>query len=77
MPELLQEIQSADMLGFQQIADFRRALRRAEVPQPTRELGVGSKRVQVWSRRALQEWIDRDNRLAPSLSLDEAIKNFR
>lgn len=55
--EALREIQAADLLGFTEIEEFRRALRRGDVPPPIRFVG-GKRGKPVWSRRILLEFID-------------------
>lgn len=55
--EALREIQAADLLGFTEIEEFRRALRRGDVPPPIWFVG-GKKGKPVWSRRILLEFID-------------------
>ena len=55
--EALREIQAADLLGFTEIEDFRRALRRGDVPPPIRFVG-GKRSKPIWSRRILLEFVD-------------------
>lgn len=58
MSDMLREIEVAYMLGYQEMRDFRAALKAKIVPKPCRELGAGKRKVRVWSRRKLLEWID-------------------
>jgi len=54
--EALHEIQAANFLGYRRIADFRRDLKRGDIPAPDRKLASGP----VWSRTRLQAWLDND-----------------
>ena len=63
--EALHEIQVAAFLGYRRMADFRRALKRGDIPQPDQILG----RDPVWSRSRLEAWLRGDQ---GALSLEEA-----
>jgi hypothetical protein len=69
--EALYEIQAAELLGFRRMVDFRRAVRRGEVPGPDRKVG----RDPVWSRAKLQAWLDGDEHtLSIAKQRDEALR---
>ena len=54
----LREIQAAHRLGFQEIADFRTAVKRGVVPGPSRKLPIGRRLVDAWSSDELDLFID-------------------
>lgn len=61
MPALLREIQAADFLGYQEMADFRAAVKAREVPAPSRKIRAGRRTVDAWSKRELEQWIENVN----------------
>lgn len=58
MQSLFREIQAAHFLGYQEMSDFRSAVKNGEVPAPCRQIKSGRRVIDVWSRRALQEWAE-------------------
>lgn len=74
MTALLREVQAAYMLGYQEMADFRAAVKSQLVPGPTRRLKVGRRNVDAWSRTEIQRWIDNEaETTAGYRSLDDSI----
>ena len=61
MTQLLGEVQTAALLGFQTFAQFRTARKRGSVPAPTCYIGRRS----FWSAEKLQQWIDGVDRSKP------------
>lgn len=57
MTTLLREVQAADRLSFNEIKDFRAAVKSGQVPAPTRKLPVGRRQVDAWSSDILDEFI--------------------
>jgi len=72
MTEMLREVQAADLLGYQEMKDFRAALKAEHIPGPCRQLGVGKRRVNVWSRDVLAKWIANQGH-ATTKSMDDDI----
>lgn len=74
MTTLLREIQAADRLGYQEIIDFRAAVKRGDVPAPSRRLRSGRRQVDAWSSRAIDDFIDNENRkISDRVDLDAMI----
>lgn len=74
MTTLLREVQAADRLGYQEISDFRAAVKRGEVPAPSRKLRSGRRQVDAWSSREIDEFIDNQRRESSDRAdLDAAI----
>lgn len=57
MTQLLGEVQAAAMLGYVDMADFRRAVRAGLVPAPSVELGPRRPR---WRASELVKLVDKD-----------------
>jgi hypothetical protein len=69
MTALMREIQAAYFLGYNEMSDFRAAVKSGDAPQPTRKIKSGRRSVDAWSRRALEEWIENSGEeRKPSLS---------
>jgi hypothetical protein len=49
------------MLGYQEMADFRAAVKRGDVPGPCRSIKSGRRTVDAWSQGELEAWIDNRN----------------
>lgn len=71
---LLREVQAAYMLGYSEMLDFRAAVKSGDVPGPSRKIKAGRRTVDVWSRSALEEWVENRNGTAgKKRSIDAAI----
>lgn len=74
MTALLREIHAAAMLGYQEMADFRAAVKRGDVPGPCRSIKSGRRTVDAWSQGELEAWIDnRGDDVSTRSLLDQAI----
>lgn len=56
MDHCLREIQLANMLGYTEMEDFRRARSRGEILEPARYLGNNRKKP-VWIREDVETWM--------------------
>ena len=73
MSALLREIQAADFLGYNEMSDFRAAVKNGDVPPPTRKIKSGRRSVDAWSRRTLEDWIENSSDLNGKNSMAKSI----
>lgn len=62
---LIQEVQTADYLGYSSFDDFRRDLRKGLIPAPSKFVG-GKRTRPAWSIKALEQWLDDQDLSNPS-----------
>jgi hypothetical protein len=73
---LLREIQAAAYLGYTEISDFRRDLKKGTIPEPTRYLG-GNKGRPLWSVAILAAWAEQKENAAPFADFTTRTASFR